>query len=43
MDLKEELITPGKKNVTFKIEGREDGEAYESQTNKDSKFGLVLI
>lgn len=29
-NLKEELTTPGKKNVTFKIEGRADGEAYES-------------
>ena len=38
-----ELVTVGEKNTTFKVDGKEDGQAYLSPFNKDEKFGLVLL
>ena len=35
------LTTPGVRNITFKVEGAEDGQGYQAPLK--SKFGLVLI
>lgn len=41
--LPENIITEGEKNVTYKVEGREEGHAYLSDEGKSNEVGLVLI
>lgn len=41
--LPENITSIGEKNVTFKVEGREDGHGYLSSENVDSEYGIVLI
>ncbi len=41
--LSPEMITQAQPNVTFKVEGREDGQGYLSAVNTTSQYGLVII
>ena len=36
-NLKQNIITEGIKNVNYSVENEEDGQAYLSEINKDSK------
>lgn len=38
-----DIIAPGERNFTFKVEGREDGQAYFSPIGRDSKYALVFL
>jgi hypothetical protein len=38
-----EITTQGTRNFTFKVEGREDGQAYFSEKGRDSKNAVILI
>jgi hypothetical protein len=38
-----ELVTPGERNFTFPVEGKEDGQGYLSIHNRDSKHAVILI
>jgi carboxymethylenebutenolidase len=42
-NLPENITSVGDKNVTFQVEGREDGQGYLSGDNTDSEYGIVLI
>ncbi|KAL4433369.1 hypothetical protein ABPG74_017473 [Tetrahymena malaccensis] len=42
-NLATEITTAGQHNVTFHVEGREDGKGYLTQPQGGSKHGLVLI
>ena len=37
------LVTPGLRNVTFKVDGKEDGVGYLSDKNSNSEAGLIVI
>ena len=41
--LSPELVSAGEKNVTFKVEEREELQGYLSPEGKDQKYGLVLL
>ncbi|CAD8123654.1 unnamed protein product [Paramecium sonneborni] len=41
MQADQPLHTPAKKNCTFKVDGRQDGEGYLNKN--DSKFGVIVI
>ena len=38
-----EITTQGTRNFTFKVEGKEDGQAYFSEKSRDSKNAIILI
>jgi hypothetical protein len=38
-----EITTTGTRNFTFKVEGKEDGQAYFAENGRDSKYAVVLI
>lgn len=38
-----EITTQGTRNFTFKVEGREDGQAYFAEKGRDSKNAVILI
>lgn len=38
-----EITTTGTRNFTFKVEGKEDGQAYFSEAGRESKNAIVLI
>jgi hypothetical protein len=38
-----ELVTPGERNFTFPVEGKEDGQGYLSTYNRDAKHAVILI
>lgn len=38
-----ELVTPGERNFTFPVEGKEDGQGYLSVHNRDAKHAVILI
>lgn len=42
-NLPENIVTIGEKNVTFKVDGRDDCHGYLSQQNTNSEYGVVLI
>lgn len=38
-----DIVAHGQRNFTFKVEGREDGQAYFAEAGRDSKNAVVLI
>jgi carboxymethylenebutenolidase len=42
-ELPKELVTPGERNFSFPVEGREDGQGYFCAAGRESKNAIVLI
>lgn len=42
-NLSPEITTSGEKNVSFPVNGREEGSGYYSSKNQTSEFGVVVI